>query len=248
MGNRQGAGRKLNALGEAARMQGDYAHALAYYADALVIARELGERRSESIALGNLGLLACDQQEYATALAHYTDALALARALGDRDRIGYALTGLAEARAGVGQFADAETAIREASAVRRAVGQMALVMESVAGLARIYLAQDQPASAWDAAQEILAYLDREQSVDAANEPLRIWLTCYRVLRANQNPRAPEILASTFHRLRQRLARIPDPDTRRAIIAQSPWCREIIAAWADAAPMAREQAVDEALRP
>lgn len=247
MGHGQGAGRKLNALGEATRTQGDYARAQAYYTDALAIARALGERRSESIALSNLGLVALDQRDYPTALAHYTDALAIARKLDDRDRIGYTLTGLAEARAGVGQFADAEAASHEAIALRRAVGQMALVMESIAGLARIYLAQDKRTDARDAAQEILTHVEQGQSLDAANEPLRILLTSYHVLASNQDARAPDMLAITFRRLRQRLAHIANLDVRRSVIEQSPWCGEIIAAWVQSTQSSLDQAIDEAMK-
>jgi tetratricopeptide (TPR) repeat protein len=240
-------GRKLNALGESARAQGDYARAQTYYAEALAIARAIGERRSISIALGNLGLVALDQREYAAALAKYTEAATIARELGDRDRIGYTLTGLAEAQSCAGQFAGAEVTTREAIDVRRQVGQMALVMESVAGLARIYLAQDERARALESVQEILAYVDRDQSLDAANEPLRILLTCYRVLAINTHPRAQEILALTFRRLRERLARIAEPEARRVVLAQSPWCREIIAAWAQNARISRQDAIEEATR-
>ena len=248
MGHQQGMGRKANALGESARAQGDYARARTYYAEALTIARTTGERRSASIALGNLGLVALEQRAYAAALAQYTEAATIANELGDRDRIGYALTGLAEAQCGVGQFADAEATIRKAIAVRRQVGQQALVMESVAGLARIFLAQGKPTLALDAAQEILAYVDRDQPLEAANEPLRILLTCFHVLARNTQPRAPEILALTFRRLRERLARIADPNARRTVIAQSPWNREIIAAWATVTGQSHEHVIAEALTP
>ncbi len=198
--------------------------------------------------MGNLGLVALEQRAYAAALAQYTEAATIANELGDRDRIGYALTGLAEAQCGVGQFADAEATIRKAIAVRRQVGQQALVMESVAGLARIFLAQGKPTLALDAAQEILAYVDRDQPLEAANEPLRILLTCFHVLARNTQPRAPEILALTFRRLRERLARIADPNARRTVIAQSPWNREIIAAWATVTGQSHEHVIAEALTP
>lgn len=92
-------------------MQGDYGRATEYYAQALAIARELGERRSESIALGNLGLVALGRQDYERAREHYTQALVMARQLGDQDRMGYTLTGLGEAHAGVEQLDAAASAL-----------------------------------------------------------------------------------------------------------------------------------------
>ena len=246
IGHRQGAGRKLNSLGEATRLQGDYTRARAYYEQALAIARELGERRSESIALGNLGQVALGQQDYETALGHYEQALAIARELGDRDCIGYTLTGLGEAQAGVGRLNNAVTVIQEAIALRRQVGQLALLMESTAGLARIYLVQGKLAQAQAVMQEILAYLDQGRSLDAADEPLRILLTCYQVLAANQHPRAAEMLHTTFNRLCQRVAHIPDQGARRSVVENVPWYREIITAWAEGAQMTLDQAIDYAL--
>ncbi|MBI4788820.1 MAG: tetratricopeptide repeat protein [Chloroflexi bacterium] len=245
IGHRQGAGRKLNSLGETTRMQGDYRRAAEYYAHALAIARELGEPRSESIALGNLGLAALGGQDYERALEHYTQALAIARQLGDQDRLGYTLTGLGQARAGVGQLDAAVGVLQEAIAVRRKIGQLPLLMESLAALARVYLAQGD-LHAQTVAQEILAYVDQGHSLDAANEPLQIWLTCYQVLAANHNPRAAEILRMAFDRLRQRLAQVPDSAARRSLLASAPWYMEIVAQWAHGAPMAPEQAMQDAI--
>ncbi len=244
IGHRQGAGRKLNSLGESTRMQGNYDRAKEYYAQALTIARALGERRSESIALSNLGLAALGQQAYERAREYYAHAVAIARELGDQDRIGYTLTGLGEAHAGLGQYADAADALQQAIAIRRDIGQTPLRMESLAALARVYLAQGDLSKASAVTQEVLAYVDQARSLDGADEPLRILLTCYQVLAADDHPRAAEILQTTFKRLRQRAARVSDPSARRSLLANVPCHREILAAWAQRAQMSLDQAIDQ----
>jgi class 3 adenylate cyclase/tetratricopeptide (TPR) repeat protein len=248
IGHRQGVARKFNSLGEIARMQGDYARAQSYFAQSLDMTRELGERRSESITLGNLGLVALYVQDYATALTCYEPALVIARELGDRDRMGYTLTGLAEALAGLGQLENAVTTMQEAIAVRRQVGQLALVMESVAGLAQIYLTQNKLDLALTASQEILAYWDKTHSLDAANEPIQILLTCYRVLAANHRPRTTEILEMTFNRVCQHLARIPNPVARLSVLENVVWYQEIVTAFAQNTSMPIEQVMNQVINP
>ena len=248
IGHRQGVARKFNSLGEIARMQGDYGRAQSYYTQSLTMTRELGERRSESITLGNLGLVALYVQDYATALTCYEPAQVIARELGDQDRMGYTLTGLAEALAGLGQLDDAVTTMQKAIGVRRQVGQLALVMESIAGLVKIFLTQNKLDSALTATQEILEYWDQTHSLDAANEPFQILLTCYHSLAANHHPRATEILEMTFNRLGQHVARISSSVARQSVIEQVAWYREIIAAFAEITSMPIEQVKNQVIHP
>ena len=64
----------------------------------------------------------------------------------------------------------------------------------------------------------------------ADEPLRVYLTCYRVLRANDTPRAGEVLAAAYHLLQERAATIEDADLRCSYLENVAAHREIVSLW------------------
>ena len=70
-------------------------------------------------------------------------------------------------------------------------------------------------------EQILAYQETNPSLDGAEEPLRIYLTCYRVLQANRNPKAYQLLQTTYQLLKDRAAKISDPEIRHGAIGGDP---------------------------
>jgi hypothetical protein len=62
------------------------------------------------------------------------------------------------------------------------------------------------------------------------EPVRIYLTCYRFLLANGDPRAKEILDAAHHLLQERADTIEDEDLRRSYLENVPAHREIVVLW------------------
>ncbi len=66
----------LNALGELARLQDDYAAARAYYETALQIRREIQDQRGIAVCLNNLGFVACHQGQFEQACDLMRQALA----------------------------------------------------------------------------------------------------------------------------------------------------------------------------
>jgi tetratricopeptide (TPR) repeat protein len=67
---------------------GDYQKAIEYYEQALVIAREIGDRHGEGNQLGNLGIAYRDLGQVEKAIKYYEQALVIAREIGDRRREG----------------------------------------------------------------------------------------------------------------------------------------------------------------
>jgi hypothetical protein len=55
------------------------------------------------------------------------------------------------------------------------------------------------------------------SLDGTEEPLRIYLTCYRGLKSNQDPRDEEILDTAHALLQERAAKIDDEKLRRSFL-------------------------------
>ena len=77
--------------------------AIEYYEQALVISREIGDRRGEGTALGNLGIAYADLGEVRRAIEYYEQALVISREIGDRRGEGEPLGNLGNAYAGLGE-------------------------------------------------------------------------------------------------------------------------------------------------
>jgi tetratricopeptide (TPR) repeat protein len=141
----------------------------------------------------------------------------------------YAYTVLGHALAGLGLTAEAADAYRQALTLHRERGQHWHV-EPLAGLARVALAQGDLTGALAHVGEILGYATGHPALEGTIEPLRIYLTCYRVLQANGDPRSGEILDAAYRLLQERAARIEDDDLRRSYLENVAAHREIVAAW------------------
>jgi len=230
LGDRRNEGAILNNLGDIANKQGDFAGARGCFEQSLAIACQIADRYSESLALNNLGLVTCSLEDYVKAQEHLERSLAVRREIGNRRGEGYTLTNLGEALAGRGRLEEAAAVLREAVALRRQLGNPQLLLESLAGLARVLLAQGQSAPALAPTEEILSYLGSGRSLDGTEYGLRNELTCYQVLRASADPRAPGVLRAAYARLQEQAGRIPDEKTRRSFLENVPWHREIVAAW------------------
>jgi tetratricopeptide (TPR) repeat protein len=216
-------------LGLICNRQGDFAKARTYYERSLRIQRDLGDRRNECAVLSNLGLLSHRQGDYVAAQESSRQALQLAQELGDHFLQGFALTHLGHAQAGLGKLNEAAAAYQEAVDIRHELGQRNLAIESLAGLVRVSLAQGELAHAQRQADEILAHLETG-NLDRTIEPLWIYLTCYQVLKANDDPHAQEILSTAHRLLQEQAAEIGDEEVQRSFLENVAAHREIIAAF------------------
>ena len=226
VGDRRGEAATLNNLGEIARSHGDYAAARDYYGRRLHICRAIGDRQGETIALANLSLVAHTLGDDEAARGYALDMLRIAQEIGHRSNQAYALNNLGHALAGLNQLAEASDIYRQAVALRHELGEHFLAMESLAGLARVLLAQGNLAEARTCADDILAYL-QASSLDGTDEPLRIYLTCYQVLSAGQDPRAGEVLTAAYDLLQQWAKKITDEDRRRSLLRNVRAHRQIV---------------------
>jgi hypothetical protein len=75
-------------------------------------------------------------------------------------------------------------------------------------------------------EEILTHL-KSNTLDSTDESLQVYLTCYRVLRAAQDPRAQETLGTAYALLQERAAKIGDAETRRSFLENVAAHREIL---------------------
>jgi predicted ATPase/Tfp pilus assembly protein PilF len=230
-GDRQGEGQCLFVLGFMCHLQGEYAEAEAVYKQCLMLAREIGSWRGESMALTYLGLLAHHRGNHQIALDYGQQALRIAQDSDDHSNQGYILTHLGHALTGLGYLERAAIAYNQALTLRCKLGQMPLSMEPLAGLARVSLAQKDLSQAQAYVDQILSHLETG-TLYSTDEPLRVCLTCYRVLCANQDLRAQDILDTAYNLLQGRAAKIDDEIKRRSFLENVAAHREIVKEWKD----------------
>ena len=245
IGEYAGTGMTHCNLGIVRQRLGDYGQAEAHYEKAVAIAREVGDPRRESETLVYRSLLAHQLGDDPSAAQYAEQALDITQNIGARDVEAYALTYLGHAVSGLGccpivssaptEGATPENLVRAAEAyehaidIRRELGQFNFAMESLAGLAYVLLAQGEASQALSVVEEIQSHLDVHPMLDGTEEPFRVYLTCYCVLRANNNIRARELLATAYALLQERAAGISD-ETLHRLFLDKVCHRELIRAW------------------
>lgn len=229
LGDRRGEGHGLHNLGVLSATWGDYARAQHYAEQSLTIFREVGDRWGEADALHNLGSLLVIQADYGQALALYQAALTLAQAIGYQRCTALALRSLGHLAREQNQPDVAKAHYTAALAGARQNNFSGYALEALAGLAVVALDQGEPTLAQRLVGDVLAALDAE-ALAQANEPFRIYLTCYRILQATGDHRATPLLVQAHQRLQQLAALITDESLRHSYLQAIPMHREIIAAF------------------
>jgi len=229
IGDRRGEGRALGNIGLCYAEGGNYAEARGYFEQSLQIRNEIGDKEGACGTLSNLGLLSHDLGDCDTAWEYSQQALCLAKDIGIRRWQGYALTNLGRVLESLERPTEAAESYRQALALRRELGQRQLAMDILAGLARLSLFQEEPPQAQTYVEEILSYLEGNPP-DGIEEPFRVYLTCYRVLRANEDPRAGDILSTAHRLLQERAAKISDEKMRQSFLENVTAHREIASEW------------------
>ena len=234
--------RSIAGLGCVSRDLGDYAIAGNRFEKAVNAFRDLGARAYEGRAIADLALLCHQTGDNEAARELCQQVLGIAQDIGQSDEQATALTYLGHALAGLGQSGEAADAYRRALDLRRELGQHHLAPEPLAGLARVALTREDPSAALAYLEEILSHLETGGpstgsgcSIDGTGEPLRVYLTCYRVLRANQDPRAERVLEEAHNILQARAAKIDDEDLRRSFLENVTANREIAVEWKSREP-------------
>jgi class 3 adenylate cyclase/tetratricopeptide (TPR) repeat protein len=227
IGDRPSESMVLINLGWACAIQGNYSEARTCYEQALRICREARILAREETVLGNLSLLyhrlGNDQVAYDYAQQEFL----VARELDSHSRRGYALTNLGHALLGLQRLPEAADAYRRSVALRRELGESSLAMESLAGLANASLEQGDLLQAQAHSEEIIRYLETNPTLYGAEEPFWVYLICARVLRANRDLRAEQILDRAYNLLQGRAAKISDQGLRRSFLENVAAHREIV---------------------
>ena len=116
--------------------------------------------------------------------------------------------------------------IEQALAITREMGQRNMAVEALAGLAQVAMAQEDLEQAQVCVEEIVSHLETH-TLDGTEEPIRIYLICYRVLHATQDPRAESVLSMGYRSLQEWAANIRNDETRRLFLENIAAHREIV---------------------
>ena len=131
----------LNAAGNLAQKQGDYAAAITFQEESLALHRQLGDRRSTSLVLNNLGVMFYHQGQYEQAGKYYRESLLLKREIGSPARsIAMSLNNLGELAQLQGHSEQASAYYEEALALQRGVGdgrEIAILLLNLGELASL---------------------------------------------------------------------------------------------------------------
>jgi len=217
-------------LGVACDQRGAYEEAKQYQQLALPITREVGDRLGESVVLINLASVYHYLEEHQNAQACSQEAFAVTQEIGNPYFQAGALTVLGHAQVGLGMMRQAAFTYQQAMLLWKQIGQMHHVLDPLAGLARISLKQGDLLQAQHYITEILDYLKENPMLDGTIEPLRVYLTCYQVLQANQDPQAKKILQSAYSVLQKRAAKISNEEMRHLFLTRVAAHQEIMQAW------------------
>jgi predicted ATPase/DNA-binding SARP family transcriptional activator/biotin operon repressor len=229
IGYRYMEGSLFGNLGIVFLYQGDYTEASSYFEQSLRICREVGRRRGESMVLAYLGLLFHHLGDDEIAQEYCRKALLVVQDLDARPILSDVLTNLGHALVGLGYLEEAAEAYCQALDIRRELGEHNRAMESLAGLARVSVAQGHLDQALVQVEEILDRL-ANKGLAGADEPFRVYLTCYRVLEANSDYRAQGVLITAHDLLQEWAANIRDVTVRRSFLENVAAHREIVAAY------------------
>ena len=214
-----------HSLGVLLTRMGDYPSARRHLMAAVEIDRSMGDQGGLAWSYNALGMLHNRLSDPKTGLVYHKQALQISQDQRARTVEGIALLGIGQDLHDLGQWAEACAAYEKAMTVQAELNQKIRVVESRSGLASSLLALAQPDAALAQVEEILSYLATE-GLSGAAQPALIYWHCYRVLRAQGDPRAAALLAQASDLVQQQAARIEDKKLRHAYLHAEPTHRAI----------------------
>lgn len=183
---------------------------------------------SEAAEYINLAETASLQQNFALEKKYALLAIKCSRKIDNAFLEGHALYGLGEAERELGDLDNAIQHIREARAIFLRLEMPFETLGVLGDLALAYLKASRLPEALDCVTDLLAIFPEAQ--DKRDDPQRSLWAAVQVLRAaGQSDRAVELLVQAYHLVQQKLAIIPDLESREAY-ANLAFNRQISAAY------------------
>jgi adenylate cyclase len=230
IGNRDAEGDSQNSLGLTLDQISQYTQARYTLEESINLHREIGNRTGECLGMTYLALVFHHLDQMEEGMQYSQAAVEVSRSLGNRSYQALALTVLGHSYLSADRLSEAEAAYRGSMAIRRELGQEHLVVEPQAGLARVYLAQDNISRAMSQVENLYQFLTDSPPYGTL-EPMRIYLTCYQVLRDAQDQRARQVLELAHQELQERAEKIEDLGLRESYLENVQGNQEIIREYA-----------------
>ncbi|MCI5197297.1 MAG: hypothetical protein D3919_13940, partial [Candidatus Electrothrix sp. AW5] len=171
-GDRQNESWCLNELGETCWKCGEYARAMEYYEQSLVISRELGNRKGEGLALNNIGLICDIQGKYEQALQYYEQSLLIRQEAGDRSGEGTTLNNMAMVYMKIGDYETALAYLQQSLPISTESSDKIGESAALTNIAALYRSQGNMSSALEYLEQGLAI--RRELGDRAGEAQSCW--------------------------------------------------------------------------
>ncbi len=225
-GNLYAVGLCLTNIGWVDGILGNYEAALESYVRALAIAREVGNRTQEMYTLINLSAACVGKENPAVAIEWAQRAHDLSRKIGDRTGTAWAFFYLGYGYLLNGQLVRAKESFISSLQIREEVHVPVLIAESRAGIAQAAFELLDMDTAMTEVEKILIYMQENPNLEGAEEPLRIALTCFLVLKEKRDSRAESVLRNAIQLLDAQVSKLPSEDARRMYVENVPWRRAL----------------------
>jgi tetratricopeptide (TPR) repeat protein len=214
---------------------GDFERSESYYNKVISNWGDIDDKETEVWKLVALSLLRHYSGDNQAAREHIHQALHI---MGDHRYIlrWKGLTILGHSLTALGELAEAEDVYHQAMVLGYETNRPRQSIDALAGLARVSMARGDIEQALNQVELILTHLDTEtpskgHPLDGTIEPVRIYMTCYQVLKANKDNRAHDILDEAHNLLQKRAATISDKELRHSFLQNVPAHCEIVAEFA-----------------
>jgi class 3 adenylate cyclase/tetratricopeptide (TPR) repeat protein len=207
----------LRYLAYAYKGLGDFVQAKAGFEQTLQFSRVIGYRFWETMDCCNLARIHHHLGDPQGALELAAQGLRLAEEIGSPRYQGYAWMSHGLAYMALERHDEAREAFEHSRRIREQTRMPLLELESVTGLAAVELACGRPHLALAHVERLLPVLEGSALL-GVEEPAWMWLTSYRVLRAQADRRAPRLLERAHQDLQAQVERIEEEPLRRCFLA------------------------------
>ena len=219
----------LRDLANLIRDQGSYALAQAHYENCFELRHKSGNQHIEGYALADLGLLFHYLGHHEAAQDYCRRALTFAQEVDVKAAQAFALVYLGHGLLALNQLTEAANSYQQAYDLMQILGMKQRAVMAQAGLAEIALVRGDLAQAQLIVSAMLTHL-ADKKTYGINELFRVFLICFRVLEAGQDPQAQTVLTQGYHLLQERVAKIEDDHLRHSFLENIPHHRALVQAY------------------
>ncbi len=157
IGNEQGQGDVLHAMGVAHQRLGEYAPAIAKYGDAAAIRQAIGDKRGTAVSLKNRGSVRILMGEFAEAEPDLQRAREIYAKIGDRKGLADVASDIGALHEGRGEYARARQAYQESLRIRRDLGDEQQIAQGLDNVGYVFFLEgerDNALAYWRQAMEL----------------------------------------------------------------------------------------------